>query len=101
MKYLIDRYKKAKDGNLMQTSGKRKKSVFYDKIDEVLECHEIIVLEHMEEAGSSASNNCACDESGTNTYSNYEEEDRDKLKKKMECTERKKKRKIAIEEEEE
>lgn len=101
MKYLIDRYKKAKDWNLKQTGGNRKKSIFYDEIDAVLGCREIVALKHVEEAGSSTSNNSAHDESGTNSYSNDEEEDGNKSKKKMERNERKKKRKRAIKEEEE
>ena len=36
IKYLIDRYKEAKDWNWKQTGGNLGKSVFYDEVDEVL-----------------------------------------------------------------
>ncbi|KAK3742607.1 hypothetical protein QZH41_006385 [Actinostola sp. cb2023] len=94
MKYLLDRYKKAKDWNSKQTGGNRKKSIFYDEIDEVLGCREIVALKHVEEAGSSASNTCTAESSST-SYSDEEDIQDRKVKR----TERKKNRKRAIEEE--
>ncbi|KAK3707302.1 hypothetical protein QZH41_004241 [Actinostola sp. cb2023] len=94
MKYLLDRYKKAKDWNSKQTGGNRKKSIFYDEIDEVLGCREIVALKHVEEAGSSASNTCTAESSST-SYSDEEDIQDRKVKR----TERKKNRKRAIEQE--
>ena len=55
MKYLIERYKKAKDWNSHQTGGHRWKVVFYDEIDAVLGCRDVVTLRHVAEAGTSAS----------------------------------------------
>ena len=55
MKYLIERYKKAKGCNSHQTGGHRWKIVFYDEIDAVLGCRDVVTLRHVAEAGTSAS----------------------------------------------
>lgn len=55
MKYLIDKYKVAKEWNRKQTGGSIRKSVFYDEIDAILGCRDIVTLNHVSEAGSSAS----------------------------------------------
>ena len=57
MKYLKDRYKEAKDHNPHKTGGERKTSPFYDEIDSVLECRDIVTFCHIEESapGSSSS----------------------------------------------
>ena len=52
MKYLVDRYKQAKDWNSKQSGGNRKKSAHYDEIDEVLGCRDIVTLQNVQEAGS-------------------------------------------------
>ena len=52
MKYLVDRYKQAKDWNSKQSGGNRRKSAHYDEIDEVLGCHDIVTLQIFQEAGS-------------------------------------------------
>ena len=39
MKYLVDRYKQAKDWNRKQAGGNRRKSAHYDDIDKVLSQH--------------------------------------------------------------
>jgi len=44
MKYLIERYKQAKDWNSKQSGGNIKKSVHYDEIDQVLGCRDIVTL---------------------------------------------------------
>ena len=41
MKYLVDRYKQAKDWNSKQSEGNGRKSAHYDEIDEVLGCRDI------------------------------------------------------------
>ena len=55
MKYLIQRYNRAKDLNSHQTCGHRWKTVFYDEIDAVLGCRDVVTLRHIAEAGTSAS----------------------------------------------
>ena len=44
IKYLIERYKEAKEWNRKQTEGSKKKSLFYDEIDAVLGCRDIVTL---------------------------------------------------------
>ena len=55
MKYLIERYKKAKDWNSHQTGGHRWKTVFYDEIDAVLGCRDVVTLRNVAEASASTS----------------------------------------------
>ena len=55
MKYLKDRYKEAKDHNRNQTGGDRKTSPFYEEIDSVLGCRDIVTFSHVEESSPSAS----------------------------------------------
>ena len=55
MKYLIERYKKAKDWNSHQTGGHRWKTVFYDEIDAVLGCRDVVTLCNVAEASASTS----------------------------------------------
>lgn len=52
IKYLVDRYKQAKDWNSKQSGGNRRKSAHYDEIDEVLGCRDIVTLQNVQEAGS-------------------------------------------------
>ena len=49
MKYLIDKYKEAKEWNRKQTGGSKRKRMFYDEIDEVLGCRDIVTLSHVSE----------------------------------------------------
>lgn len=56
MKYLIERYKNAKDWNINQTGGHRWQSVFYDEIDAVLGCRDVVTLRHVAEAASESEN---------------------------------------------
>ena len=78
IKYLIDRYKEAKEWNRKQSGGSKKQSLFYDEIDAVLGCRDIVTLSHVSEAGttsthassspatsSSASSAASGDQSGT------------------------------------
>ncbi|CAH3032926.1 unnamed protein product, partial [Pocillopora meandrina] len=59
MKYLIERYKKAKGWNSHQTGGHRWKTVFYDEIDAVLGCRDVVTLRNVAEAGASGSTSAA------------------------------------------
>ena len=52
MKYLIDKYKEAKEWNRKQTGGSKMKRMFYDEIDEVLGCRDIVTLSHVSEEGT-------------------------------------------------
>ncbi|KAL9961877.1 hypothetical protein ACROYT_G030909 [Oculina patagonica] len=53
MKYLIDKYKAAKEWNRKQTGGSIKKSLFYDEIDTILGCRDIVTVQYVSEAGAS------------------------------------------------
>ena len=54
IKYLIDRYKEAKEWNRKQSGGSKKQSLFYDEIDAVLGCRDIVTLSHVSEAGATS-----------------------------------------------
>lgn len=53
MNYLIKWYKIPKDWNSKQTGGHRGQSVFYEEIDTVLGCRDVVTLQHVTEAGTS------------------------------------------------
>ena len=51
IKYIIERYKNAKDWNKNQTGGSLRKSVYYDEVDKILGCREVVTFDHVAEAG--------------------------------------------------
>ena len=53
MKYIIERYKNAKDWNKNQTGGSLRKSVYYDEVDKILGCPDVVTFNHVAEAGIS------------------------------------------------
>lgn len=53
--YLLDRYKIAKEWNKKQTGGNKRKSPFYDEIDAVLGCRDVVTMSKVLEAGTSSS----------------------------------------------
>ena len=53
IKYIIERYKNAKDWNKNQTGGSLRKSVYYDEIDKILGCRDVVTFNHVAEAGIS------------------------------------------------
>ncbi|KAK2556135.1 hypothetical protein P5673_021705 [Acropora cervicornis] len=53
MKYIIERYKNAKDWNKNQTGGSLRKSVYYDEVDKILGCRDMVTFNHVAEAGMS------------------------------------------------
>lgn len=53
MKYIIERYKNAKDWNKNQTGGSLRKSVYYDEVDKILGCRDLVTFNHVAEAGNS------------------------------------------------
>ena len=53
MKYIIERYKNAKDWNKNQTGGSLRKSVYYDEVDKILGCRDVVTFNHVAEAGIS------------------------------------------------
>ena len=55
MKYLIEKYKEAKEWNRKQTGGTRRQSIFYNEIDAILGCRDIVTLRNVSEAGTSGS----------------------------------------------
>lgn len=82
IKYLIDKYKAAKDWNLNQSRGHRWQSVFYEEIDDVLGCRGIVTLCHVAEAGAIASDSCKEQDNSDETDSNTSGEPRSDRKKK-------------------
>ena len=44
MKYIIERYKNAKDWNKNQTGGNLRKSVYYDEVDKILGCRDLVTF---------------------------------------------------------
>ena len=55
MKYLKDRYKEEKNHNCKRTGSDRKTLPFYDKIDSVLGCRDIVTFSHVKESNPSTS----------------------------------------------
>ncbi|XP_068685348.1 uncharacterized protein [Montipora foliosa] len=53
MKYLIEKYKEAKEWNRKQTGGTRRQSIFYNVIDAILGCRDIVTLRNVSQAGTS------------------------------------------------
>jgi len=50
IKYLIDQHKQAKEWNRKQSGGSKKQSLFYDEMDAVLGCRDIVTLSLVSEA---------------------------------------------------
>ena len=50
IKYLIDKYKEKKDWNRNQSGGNLRKSPFYDEIDEVLGCCDLVTFSNVKES---------------------------------------------------
>jgi len=67
IKYLIDKYKGAKDWNLKQSGGHRRQTPFYEEIDAVLGCRNVVTHRHVVEAGASASDSCKEQDNGEET----------------------------------
>ncbi|PFX21293.1 hypothetical protein AWC38_SpisGene14233 [Stylophora pistillata] len=55
IKYLIEKYKEAKEWSRKQTGGTRRQSIFYNEIDTILGCRDIVTLRNVSEAGTSGS----------------------------------------------
>ena len=53
IKYIVSKYKEAKEWNRKQTGGNIKKSIYYDKIDSVLGCRDVVTLKHVVDSGPS------------------------------------------------
>lgn len=69
IKYLVDRYKQAKDWNSQQSGVNRSKPAHHDEIDEVLGCRDIVALPNVQEAGSVSQEN---DTNKTSTDASFE-----------------------------
>ena len=54
IKYIIEQYKNAKDWNKNQTGGSLRKSVYYDKVNKILGCRNVVTFDHVAEAGISS-----------------------------------------------
>ena len=55
MTYLIEKYKDAKEWNRKQTGGTRRQSTFYNEIDAILGCRDIVTLRNVSKAWTSGS----------------------------------------------
>ena len=53
IKYIIEQHKNAKDWNKNQTGGSLRKSVYYDEVDKILSCRDVVTFDHVAEAGIS------------------------------------------------
>ena len=53
MKYIIERYKNTKDWNKNQTGGNLRKSVYYDEVDKILGCHDLVTFNNVAKVGIS------------------------------------------------
>jgi len=81
MKYLIDRYKIAKDWNKKQSGGQRRESPYYNKIDEVLGCRDVVTLSHVIDVGNSSSSSAADFNSDDDSDNKEERTERKKSRK--------------------
>ena len=95
MKYLIDRYKKDKDWNKSQSGSNAKYPPLYKEIDEVLCNRDIVTLQHVAEAGCSASG----ESEGASTSDSQSSDNAANNQGRARRAERKKTRKRAAEEE--
>lgn len=62
--FLIERYKIVKYWNSKQTGGHRRQSFFYEEIDSVLGCRDVVALQHVAEAGTSETVSAAFESAG-------------------------------------
>lgn len=76
MKYLKDRYKEAKDHNRNQTGGDRKTSPFYEDIDSVLGCRDIVTFSHVKESSPSTSGTSSRSPGSSNENDEKDDEER-------------------------
>ena len=100
VKYLVDRYKKAKDWNKNQSGENLKTMPFYDKIDQVLGCRDIVTLKNVFETQSAHSSYNSSSE-GAGVTSGQEEPPKETPStagQKAQRSQRKKSRKRAAEE---
>lgn len=90
MQYLISKYKEARDWNRNQTGGDRKSSPYYNEIDEILGCRDVMTFRHVIESGAAAKEEDNEDDSSAGTS---EEGPATPLSAKQKRTERKLERK--------
>ena len=62
--FLIERYKIVKYWNSKQTGGHRRQSFFYEEINYVLGCRDVVALQHVAEAGTSEAFSAAIESAG-------------------------------------
>ncbi|XP_078363753.1 uncharacterized protein LOC144647961, partial [Oculina patagonica] len=77
IKYLKDRYKEAKDHNRNKTGGDRKTSPFYEEIDSVLGCRDIVTFSHVEESSPSTSGTSSRSPGSSNDNNEKDDEEID------------------------
>ena len=72
MKYLIDRYKEAKDWNTKQTWGNLRKTIFYDELDAVLGCRDAVTMKRVVHAGAVGGKDKQSTDASTDVQGNSE-----------------------------
>ena len=55
MNYLIEKYKEEKSGTGNRLGAPRRQSIFYNEIDAILGCRDVVILRNVSEAGTSGS----------------------------------------------
>ena len=81
MKYLIDKYKEKKDWNRKQSGGHLRKSPFYDKIDEILDCRDFVTFNNVKESASSSRASEGCSSSSSQSLPQVLAEDAENERK--------------------
>lgn len=92
IKYLIERYKIAKDWNRKQNGGHRRESILFKEINAILGSHDVVTTSHVAEAGTSSSASSTSQTSGNDdeeTKPATEERTERKKSKKRKKTEEK------------
>ena len=101
IKYLTDRYKDAKQWNKRQTGGHTRKTLFYEEIDSVLGCPEIVTLKYVEQAGAGTRKKATSDEGEAKETTDDEEPGAQKSRyERKKSRSRKRQREIEKDEEE-
>lgn len=93
MKYLIDRYKEAKDWNTKQTGGNLRKTIFYDEIDEVLGCRDAVTMKRVVHAGAVGGKDKQSTDTSTDVQGNSESGEQERQPDQRKRSDRKKSKK--------
>jgi len=75
IKYLVDLYKERTEWNNNQSGGGVRKSIFYDEIDVVLGCRDVVTLKHVQQTGNSTSTTTSANSSSGEMQSQDQDND--------------------------